>query len=289
MATSPQAETTTRRGPMLPVPYRLARKRSETHDTWTIELEPADGQGLERFAPGQFGMLYRFGVGEAPISISGAGTGANGALVHTIRAVGPVSAALCAAPRGEVIGVRGPFGRGWPMTELEGADVLVVGGGIGIAPLRPVMLHLVAHRERYGNVALLYGGRSPRELLYGRDLERWGGRYDVQVDVQVTVDSADSGWLGRVGLVTDLIPHARFDPAETAAFVVGPELMMRVTVDALQQQGIGSERIWLSLELNMKCAIGHCGHCQLGPEFVCKGGPVFRHDRIGRFLGVREL
>ena len=282
----PASESSTAPGPMLPAPYRVARRRRETRDTWTLELTPAHGDGLGAFAPGQFAMLYGFGVGESPISVSG--TRAD-RLAHTIRSVGAVSAALCAARRGDMVGVRGPFGSRWPLAEIEGADVVVVAGGLGLAPLRPAIHELVAHRGRYGNMALLYGGRSPRELLYARELERWRGRLDLDVDVRVTVDSAGRGWRGRVGLVTALIADARFDPAEAVALVVGPEVMMRFTVAALLQRGLAPDRIWVSLERNMKCAIGHCGHCQLGPMFVCKDGPVFRYDRVEPLLGVRQL
>jgi len=266
---------------MVPVSYRVASRRRETHDSWTLELEPSGDAAVEPFAPGQFAMLYSFGKGEVPISVSAL------PLVHTIRAVGVVSAALCDARKGDVLGVRGPFGTAWPVEAAEGADVVVLTGGIGLAPLRPVVHHVLANRERYGRVVVLYGGRSPQELLYTAELERWRGRFDVEV--HVAVDQAAAGWHGRVGVVTTLVPRADFDPANTVAMICGPEVMMRFAVAALQDRGVPAEAIFVSLERSMKCAIRLCGHCQLGPEFICHDGPVFPWDRVEPLLRVREL
>jgi NAD(P)H-flavin reductase len=281
MASSPLAEGARSPGAMVPVPYRVVDRRRETHDSWTLELEPHGDATVEPLAPGQFAMLYAFGKGEVPISVSAL------PLVHTIRAVGAISAALCDARPGDVLGVRGPFGTAWPVEAAEGADVVVLAGGIGIAPLRPVVHHLLAHRERYGNVVVLYGGRSPEELLYTAEIERWHGRFDVQVEV--TVDQAGAGWRGRVGVVTTLVPKVDFDPDYTVAMICGPEVMMRVAVAALDDRGVPAEAIHVSFERSMKCAIGLCGHCQLGPAFVCKDGPVFRWEAVEALLRVREL
>ena len=281
MAPFPVAEPAREARPMIPVPYRVARRRRETHDSWTLELEPAGGAPVEPFAPGQFAMLYAFGKGEVPISVSAL------PLVHTIRAVGAVSAALCDARRGHVLGVRGPFGTAWPVEAAEGADVVMLTGGLGLAPLRPVVHHVLAHRERYGRVVVLYGARSPGELLYTAELEHWRGRFDVQVEA--AVDQAAAGWRGRVGVVTTLVPRADFDPAHTLAMICGPEVMLRVAAAALRARGVPAEAIFVSLERSMKCAIGLCGHCQLGPAFVCKDGPVFRWDAVEPLLRVREL
>jgi NAD(P)H-flavin reductase len=265
---------------MVPASYRVVRRKRETHDSWTLELEPVRGE-LEPLAPGQFAMLYAFGKGEVPISVSRLPQ------VHTIRAVGSVSTALCDLRRGDVVGVRGPFGTAWPVEAAEGADVVVLAGGIGLAPLRPAIDRVLARRERYGRVVVLYGGRSPEELLYTAELERWRGRLDVEVGV--TVDQADAGWLGRVGVVTTLVPRADFDPVSTVAMICGPEVMMRFAVAALQERGVPAETIHVSLERSMKCAIRLCGHCQLGSEFVCHDGPVFTWDRVEPLLRVREL
>ena len=265
---------------MVPVSYRVARRRQETHDSWTLELEPVREE-LAPLAPGQFAMLYVFGKGEVPISVSRLPQ------IHTIRAVGSVSAALCDLRRGDVVGVRGPFGTAWPVEAAESADIVVLAGGIGLAPLRPAIDHVLEHRERYGEVVLLYGGRSPEELLYTAELERWRGRFDVQVEV--AVDQAAAGWHGRVGVVTTLVPRADFDPDHTVAMLCGPEVMMRFGVAALQERGVAPETIYVSLERSMKCAIRLCGHCQLGPEFICHDGPVFTWDRVEPLLRVREL
>jgi NAD(P)H-flavin reductase len=270
---------------MTPEPYRVVDKRQETHDTWTLTLEPT-ADGLPQFAPGQFGMLYAFGVGEVPISISGDLTEA-GPLVHTVRAVGAVTETICGFDPGTYVGVRGPFGTSWPIAQAEGQDIVIVAGGIGLAPLRPVIYHVLANRERYSRVQLCYGGRSPEELLYVDQLEQWGGRLDFDLDV--TVDTAPEGWRGRVGVVTTLIPRADFDASKTTAFVCGPELMMRFTVDALRDAGMPDESIQISMERSMKCAVGHCGHCQLRETFICKDGPVFRSDLMDPLMRVREL
>jgi NAD(P)H-flavin reductase len=272
---------------MMPVPFRLRRARRETYDTVTLEVEPAGTEGAPAWAPGQFNMLYLFGAGEVPISISGA-PGEPGALIHTVRAVGALTKKLCALRRGQVLGVRGPFGSAWPLAEAAGSDVVIVAGGLGLAPLRPALYHLLAHRGAYGRIALLYGARTPNDLLYARELAGWRGHFDLQVEV--TVDAAGSGaWGGRVGVVTTLIPRAEFEAAEATAFVCGPEVMMRFTIRDLLSRGVTSDRIYLSLERNMKCAIGLCGHCQFGPTFVCKDGPVFRYDRVEALLAVREV
>jgi NAD(P)H-flavin reductase len=231
-------------------------------------------------------MLYVFGVGEIPISISGDPEQPD-RLIHTVRAVGPVSRALCALRRGAPVGVRGPYGAGWPVDAAVGQDVVIAAGGLGLAPLRPVLYHLLNHRVQYGAVVLLYGARSQGDLLFRAELERWRSHLDL--DVAVTVDSATGGWRGHVGAVTTLIPRAACDPAHTVAMVCGPEIMMRFTVQELQKRGIADDRIYLSLERNMKCGIGLCGHCQLGPTFVCKDGPVFRYSDIGTWFRKREV
>ncbi len=281
-APAPQALT----DPMLPRLYRIRRRRRDIPQVFTFEMEPVDGGPAMTFQPGQFNMLYVFGVGEVPISISGDPDRPQ-VLVHTIREVGTVTRALCALKRGDVLGVRGPFGTGWPLDEAHGYDVVIVAGGIGLAPLRPAIYRLLARREHYGRVSLLYGARTPRDLLYMRELQEWRGRFDIEVEV--TVDHADEHWRGNVGVVTTLIPWAQFDPRETIALVCGPEIMMRFTVRELMRRGVPEDRIYLSMERNMKCGIGLCGHCQFGPFFVCQDGPVFRYDQIAHLFWKREI
>ena len=281
----PAPEARPDRDPMLPVAYLVADKRQELGDTWTLELEPANGAGVGPFTPGQFSMLYAFGAGEVPISVSGGG-GEGERLGHTVRAVGAATRSICAAEPGEQLGVRGPFGNTWPLAEAEGGDVVVVTGGIGLAPLRLAVKQLIANRDSYREVSLLYGARTPEEMLYPGELQGWR---EAGISVATSVDSAPSGWEGRVGLVTTLIPEAGFEGERTTALVCGPEVMMRFVSAALRDRGVAPERIHLSLERNMKCAVGHCGHCQLAHKFVCKDGPVFPLGRIETLLGVREL
>lgn len=272
--------------PMIPTPFRVENYRRELADTFTIDLVPAEGRRPFAFQPGQFNMLYRFGMGEVPISISGDAS-ESGRVIHTIRAVGGVTKALSGLSKGDIVGLRGPFGSAWPMPAAEGSDIVIVTGGIGLAPLRPAILHVLAHRKKYGRFVILYGARTPADILYRRQLESWSSRLDTYVDV--TVDSASTEWQGNVGVVTKLIPRADFDPAHATAFVCGPEVMMRFTVQALNERGVKDENIFVSMERNMKCAVGFCGHCQYGNQFVCKDGPVFRFDGVRRLFQVREV
>lgn len=274
--------------PMVPRVACVRKRRRDAPAVFTVELEPAGAETAEtrRFAPGQFNMLTAFGVGEIPISVSG-DPASDGGLVHTIRAVGPVSTALTKLKPGDRLGLRGPFGTGWPVAEAAGRDVVVVAGGLGLAPLRPVIYRLLAERERYGSVTLLYGTRSPDDILYRREIESWRRRLDIEV--MVTVDHAAPGWGGHVGVVTTLIPRAMFDASRGTAFVCGPEVMMRFAIAALRDAGMKDDAIHLSMERNMKCAAGLCGHCQFGPVFVCRDGPVFRYDRVARLLALKEI
>jgi NAD(P)H-flavin reductase len=270
-------------GAMVPQPFRVRSRRRETSDTWTLTLEPLVGAPISP-GPGQFTMVYAFGVGEIPISVSGAH---DGLLVHTVRAVGAVSAAIASARQGAVLGVRGPFGTTWPVHDAVGHDVLVIAGGVGLAPLRTAVQALERTRQDYGEVTLLYGGRSPGDLLFRRELESLRRRGKLSVDV--TVDAARPDWAGKVGVVPKLIDAAHFDPATVIALVCGPEVMMHFSVTALRERGVASEQIYLSMERNMRCAVGHCGHCQLGPTLVCRDGAVYSYDKLEPLMGVREL
>ncbi|HET9974941.1 MAG TPA: FAD/NAD(P)-binding protein, partial [Streptosporangiaceae bacterium] len=268
---------------MRPSRYVVAGRKQETYDTVTLLLRPADPP-ITAPLPGQFTMLYSFGVGEIPVSVSGIGQ--DGVLVQTIREVGAVSRALCAAAPGQVIGVRGPFGTDWRVDGAQGRDVLVVAGGIGLAPLRPVLLAALADRARFGRVVLLAGARSPADLPFTRELGTWAGR---GADVRVTVDHGDPGWTGRVGLVTGLIPDAVTDPAATTAFVCGPEIMMRLSARALADGGVPAADIRVSLERNMRCGVARCGHCQLGPLLICRDGPVVSYAKAAPLIAIKEL
>jgi anaerobic sulfite reductase subunit B len=270
---------------MLPEPFRVTRRRRETADTWTLELEPVEGEPLLA-RPGQFAMVYAFGVGEAPISICG-GLEGEDHHIHTVRAVGQVTKAICASTPGTILGIRGPFGSSWPLREARGGDVVIVAGGIGLPPVRPVLYHVLNHRDDYDRVLLLYGARNPGELIFRREVEAWRARFDVEVDV--TVDAAPSSWRGNVGLVTKLIPRAEFDPTNALAFVVGPEIMMKFVALELIKHGLPGESISLSMERTMRCGVGLCGHCQLGPTMICRDGPVYRWPQVQPLMEVREL
>jgi NAD(P)H-flavin reductase len=270
-------------GAFVPLPFRVAARRQDTVDTWTLTLEPSD-RGFA-VAPGQFVMVYVFGVGEVPISVSGPPEQPGEPVVLTVRAVGAVTHAICSSEPGTVLGLRGPLGNCWPIENAAGGDVVVVAGGIGLAPLRPVVLHTLAHRDSYQNVWVLYGARTPQDLLYRDELEAW--RYDVGVDV--TVDAADTTWSGRVGVVPKLVAQADFRPEAARAFVCGPEVMIDFTVEALRERGVPDERIFLSLERDMRCGVGLCGHCQLGPTLICRDGPVYTQAQVAELMEVREL
>ncbi len=269
---------------MHPVPCRVRSVVRELEDTFTLDIEPP-GTGWG-FAPGQFTMLYAFGVGEVPISISGDPSDPS-RLVQTIRAVGPVTDALTNVSPGDTIGVRGPYGSAWPTGVAEGGDLLIITGGIGLAPLRPAILEVLENRDRYDNVTLLYGARSPGELLFADELQEWRGRFDL--DVLITVDHGDQVWRGPVGVVTSLINRASFDPESAVAFVCGPEIMMRFTIQDLERKGITDDRLYVSMERNMKCGIGLCGHCQLGRYFVCKDGPILSCAELSDTFWTREV
>jgi len=269
--------------PMRPVRYVVTGRHAETYDTVTLMLRPV-GSPIDPPRPGQFTMLYAFGAGEVPVSLSGFERGQ--VLVQTIRAVGAVTRALCAAAPGDMIGVRGPFGTDWRLSIADGRDVLVVAGGIGLAPLRSVVLTALDQRARYDRVVLLVGARSPDDLIFARELETWRRR---GADVRVTVDHGRDGWDGHVGLVTGLIENAIADPADTAAFVCGPEIMMRLSADMLVRCGVPASDIRVSLERNMRCGAALCGHCQLGPLLLCRDGPVVSYAEAAPLVALKEL
>jgi NAD(P)H-flavin reductase len=280
------ATTTVTTDPMRPRPYVVRQVGKETPDTFDLTLEAENGAAGTWFRPGQFSMLWVFGVGELPISISGDPT-ESGRLVYTVRSVGKATNALVSRKVGDGVGVRGPFGTGWPIEAARGRDVIVVAGGIGLAPLRPVIYEVLKNREEYGRLVLLYGARSPRDVLYRRELATWARRRETQV--LTTVDYGGLSWKGHVGVVTTLFKYERLQPARSLAMICGPEIMMRFVTRELEVQGLSRDNIYLSMERNMKCAVGFCGHCQYGPHFICKDGPVFPYERIRPLLEKYEL
>ena len=269
----------------VPLPYEVTRVRRETADTVTLTLAPAGPSALAPFSPGRFAMVYAFGTGEIPVSVSRI---ERHELVHTIRSVGAVSAALCRLGPGAQVGLRGPFGTGWELERAAGGDVLVVAGDIGLAPLRPLVLDALAAPRAYGRLNLLAGARTPEDLLYADQMHAWTTTHGP-LHCAVTVDRPGPGWRDRVGVVTTLLNEARFDPPNTTAYVCGPEAMIRATARDLLHRGLPARRIRVSLERNMRCATGHCGHCQLGGVLMCRDGPVIGWDQAESLLSVREL
>jgi NAD(P)H-flavin reductase len=274
------------RDPMVPLAYRLVERHVETHDCVTVRLEPISG-ALPAFRAGQFTMLYARGVGEIAISISGDPSAGDGALTQTIRDVGAVSRALVGAPPGTIVGARGPFGTSWDLESAIGRDLVIVAGGVGLAPLRPVLLGALANRSAYRRVVLVAGARTPKEFLFRDQLAAWAG--DPDVELHQTIDQPAEGWSGAVGFVTEPLARLRLDAGNTTAFLCGPEPMMRFSANVLLHKGIPSSDIRISLERNMKCGVGLCGHCQLGPLLVCRDGPVVDYTRARPLLAVQEL
>jgi len=273
--------------PWLPRWARIAAITHEAPGVFTCELVVDDGQASPRspFGPGQFNMVYLPGFGEAAISIS-SDPELTASLSHTVRIVGNVTRALHRLEIGGQVGLRGPFGSAWPIAACQGCDVMIAGGGVGLAPLRPLIYYVLRHRESFGRVCLLYGARTPCDLLYAGEYEAWRS---AGVEVSVTVDLGDANWSGRIGVVPLLMDQLRLHPPRTRLFTCGPEIMMRFVIFEALARHVRSEHIYLSLERNMNCALGFCGHCQLGPAFVCKDGPVFTYAQLEPYLHVEDL
>jgi len=269
--------------PYLPREAEIVGRSEESPDTFSLHLRLTDGQPYD-FAPGQFNMLYLYGAGEVPISIV-ADDRDSGVLTHTVRALGRVTNGLSKLHVGDRIGLRGPYGRGWPMSRAQGHDLLVVTGGLGCAPSVSIIHHVLAHRERFGQLSILQGVKHTDDLIWRDQYDTWAGLPDIQV--LLAADVAQPGWHGHVGLVTALFEHLQFEPADTLAMLCGPEVMMRAAAEQLHLRGIAADDIYISMERNMQCAVGHCGHCQMGAHFVCRDGPVFAWPAVRALLGVR--
>jgi NAD(P)H-flavin reductase len=265
---------------LVPTWTRVVATRRETADTVTITVE-SDAP----FRPGQFDMLTAFGVGESAISHSGHPV-IPGIHEHTVRQVGAITRALASLHPGDVIGVRGPYGRGWPMDEMHGRDVVIIAGGIGLAPLRPVVMAVESDPGAFRRVVLLVGARTPDDIPFQADLARWGA--SSAVDTYVTVDRPDDRWEGSVGVVTNLLGQARIDPGALVV-MCGPEVMMRFAAADLLALGIAPEQMYVSMERNMECGVGLCGHCQVGEKFVCWGGPVMPWTVASELMRVAEI
>ncbi len=272
----------------MPVATRVTAIKRENLNTHTYRMEIVDEalRAQYRWAPGQFNMLYAPGVGEAAISIS-SDADTPDMLDHTIRVVGSVTRTIFRTQVGEILGLRGPFGVGWPIDRLDGRDVVLVGGGIGIAPLRPVIYWLLANRDRVGRVVVLYGCRTPEDRVYAEELENWAEH--APIDVLVTVDNATGGWTGPVGVVTKLLQRIRVNAERTVVMVCGPRILNRVAASEFLQLHVPPSQVYVSLERNMNCGFGRCGHCQYGHWFVCKDGPVFCFKDIADIFAIEEI
>jgi NAD(P)H-flavin reductase len=269
---------------LVPELYQVKSIRHDTSDVFTLTLEKQNSEPAPPFLPGQFNMLYHFGFGEVAISISGNPDLSEGS-AHTLRAVGSTTNAMQNLKPGDEIGVRGPFGTHWPM-DKKGCDVLIIAGGLGICPLRPLLCHMTQNMQQYKSITLLYGAKTPQDILYKKDLENWK---ELGLNVRVTVDKADENWQGDVGVVTHLIKSHLPHPENTLILICGPEIMMQFAIKELVTEPINDAMVYLSLERNMQCGVGFCGHCQFGPYFVCKDGPVFSYSQIKDLFPIEEL
>jgi len=267
---------------MMPVPFVITRRTEEFPGTITLQLRPQDHE-VTPFIPGQFNMLYAFGDGEVPISLSGPQE--NGSYVHTLKALGSATRNLAKLGEGDSLGLRGPFGNGWPLQLAAGRNLIIIAGGLGLAPLRPAIYSLLSGHYEPESVQLLYGAKNPGEILYRDEIEQWSAAFSARV----TVDTADDGWKGHIGNVNSLLTSTTIVPENTLCFVCGPEVMMRFVIRELLKKEIPPASIYLSMERNMQCATGHCGHCQWGPRFICKDGPVFCYQDIQDWFYIREL
>jgi sulfhydrogenase subunit beta (sulfur reductase) len=267
--------------PLVPVAASVLAVERETHDVVTLTLAAPEGY---EDRPGQFNMLSLPGIGEAPISVADR---AEGRILHTIRAVGALTRALCEVRVGDTVGLRGPFGRGWPLAEARGREVVLIAGGIGIAPLRGALSALIRQGGTRAAVPrLVYGARSPRDLVFDEELLRWQSSGAARISV--TVDRSAAEWTGNVGTVLTLLERK---PVESSAlyWLCGPEIMLKLCVEFLTRRGVSRENVFVSMERNMRCAAGFCGRCQYGPHFVCKDGPVFRFDRVAHLFGRKGI
>ncbi|WP_019022613.1 FAD/NAD(P)-binding protein [Thioalkalivibrio sp. ALE23] len=284
----PRADSALPEQAMAPQPWRIHSVRPDVASnevfSWTLYPEPGVEPGPPP-APGQFNMLYLFGVGEVPISVSAITD--DGGIVHTTRAVGSVTRTMQELGPGAVVGLRGPFGTAWPLEQARGRDLVLVAGGIGLAPLRPVIHAALERRDDFGHVVICYGARSPGDMIFRDELDAWGARDDL--DLRITVDRGTAAWRGDVGVVTQLIDRGGFDRRNTLAMVCGPEVMMRFAASSLERRGVKPEDIFVSMERNMRCAVGFCGHCQIGSQFVCRDGPVFPYPVMEPAFRIREL
>jgi sulfhydrogenase subunit gamma (sulfur reductase) len=272
---------------LVPEPAEIVEKRTYGSQIHVYRLRLCDPAVRPRFdfLQGQFNMVSVPGVGEVAISISS--DPADEDLEHTIRIVGRTTRVIEKLEKGDILGLRGPYGTGWPLHDARWKDVLVVTGGLGCAPVTGAIEYLFRRRGNYGRITILHGVKKPADLVQQERFESWRREPDTQV--LLTSDQPDRAWHDHIGVVTELFEEVAIDPGRTIVFMCGPEVMMRFAVRILQERGVSMDRVFVSLERNMKCAVGLCGHCQFGPEFVCKDGPIFPFSRIAPFFRVHGL
>lgn len=273
---------------LLPQPAEILEKRQEADHIYTYRLSFCDAEQRRafHFQPGQFNMLYAFGVGDVAISIASDPRDAE-ILEHTVRIVGNVTGALRELDQGDVVGIRGPFGSHWPMEDARGRDLIFITGGLGCAPVTGAIQYAMNRRDDYGKIKILHGVKTRQDLIYRQKFLAWQKHPDTEVIL--TSDQADREWKYQVGMVTNLVDQIQFDPGRTTVMMCGPEAMMHFTVKGFLKHGVAAHDIHLALERNMKCAMGFCGHCQYGPHFICKNGPILSFDRLEPFFWTREL
>ncbi len=265
-------------------PATIVERAQEARDIFTYRLRLVD-QAVRRafqFAGGQFNMVYAFGVGEVAISIVSDPEDPE-LLVHTIRIVGRTTQAIGRLGPGDVLGIRGPYGRGWPLDKARGKDVVIITGGLGCAPVVGAIEYIFRRRDQYGAVKILHGVKAPHDLLYRERFDAW--RRQPDTEVFLSSDQPAKSWQYHIGVVTELFEQVRITPGRTVVLMCGPEIMMRVGIPILVHRGISESSVYVSLERHMECGIGLCGHCQMGPYFLCKDGPVMRYDTIAHWLG----
>ena len=261
----------------LPVMARVLKveQMTELEKLFTLQLPGGRSLGND---PGQFVEVSLMGIGEAPISISSSPSRSNGTFELCIRRVGDLTGALHQLDVGQVVGVRGPFGHGFPVSRMRGKDMLFAAGGLGLAPLRSLINQVLDERGAFGRVIILYGCKNPQELLFKDELEEWAGRGDVEF--HMTVDRGDESWTGNVGVITTLFPNVTINPRNTVAATCGPPIMYRFVLMELLGKGIPETQVYLSLERRMKCGVGKCGHCQINHYYCCQDGPVFTYAQV---------
>ncbi len=273
--------------PMMPFWAEIVEIKPEAPGIYTYWLRFQD-ESLRKgytFKPGQFNMLSVPGFGEAAISISSDSENTD-LIAHTIRMAGNVTQAIGRLKVGDVVGIRGPFGTYWPIEEHKGKDIVITAGGIGLPPIRPAIYYMMRHRQDYGRIIVLYGARTPRDLQFTDEYENW---QKAGIELMVTVDVGDETWTGPVGVVPILFYRTRVNPHNSVIYTCGPEIMLRFVIYEALARRIPEKNIYISMERNMKCGMGFCGHCQIGPFFVCKDGPVFRFDVLQPYYNVEEL